>query len=68
MMLDKLSCRFEKLSNFSLGLAFLSFGFVFIVFGLTIIPFFGFLLSVPAFIVGILFLKAHRSPECAIRD
>jgi len=66
MMLDRISCRFEILSNFSIGLAFLFFGFVFIVFGLTILPFFGFLLSVPAFIAGILFLKAHRSPECII--
>ena len=67
MMLDKLSCRFEKLSNLSIGLAFLFLGFVFIVFGFTIIPFFGFLLSVPVLIVGILFIKAHRSPECAIK-
>ena len=66
MMLDKISCRFEKLSNFTIGLAFLFFGFVFIVFGLTILPFFGILLSVPAFIAGILFLKAHRSLECAV--
>ena len=67
-MLDKISCRFEKLSNFSIGLAFILFGFVFIVFGLTILPFFGFLLSVPAFVVGFLFLKAHRSAECAIKE
>ena len=66
-MLDRISCRFEKISNLSIGLAFLFFGFVFIVFGFTILPFFGFLLSVPAFVAGILFLKAHRSPECAIK-
>ena len=65
-MLDKISCQFERLSNFSIGLAFLFLGFVFIVFGLTLLPFFGFLLAVPAFIAGIMFLKAHRSPECAI--
>jgi len=65
-MLDKISCRFEKLSNFTIGLAFLFLGFVFIVFGLTVVPFFGILLSVPAFITGILFFMAHRSPSCAI--
>ena len=67
-MLDKISCRFEKLSNLSIGLAFLFFGFVFVVFGLTILPFVGLLLSVPAFIAGVLFIKAHQSPECAIND
>ena len=66
-MLDRISCRFEKLSNFSIGLAFLFLGFVFIVFGLTILPFFGFLISLPVVTIGILFFKAHRSPECAIR-
>lgn len=65
-MLDKISCRFEKLSNFTIGLAFLFFGCVFIVFGLTVVPFFIILLSVPAFMAGILFFKAHRSSECAI--
>ena len=67
-MLDKISCRFEKVSNFGVGFAFMLIGFVFIIFGITLIPVIGFFLAIPAFIVAFLFFKAHRSEECAINN
>ncbi len=63
-----LNCRFERISNFSIGLILLLIGLGFVVIGLTIIPFFGLLIAIPIFIAGILFIKAHRSQECIIEE
>ena len=64
--MDRISCRFERLSNFSIGLALLAFGCLFILLGVTVLPLFGFIIAVPALGAAIMFLKAERSPECSI--
>ena len=63
-----LNCRFERISNFSIGLILLLIGLGFVVIGLTIIPFIGFIVAIPIFIAGILFIKAHRSQECIVEE
>ena len=66
--MPSLNCRFERLSNFSIGFVLILIGLGFVIIGVTIMPIFGLLIAAPLFIVGFLFIKAHRSEECLIED
>ena len=66
--MPSLNCRFERLSNFSIGIVLILIGLGFVVIGVTIIPVFGLLIAAPLFIAGVLFIKAHRSQECLMED
>ena len=66
--MPNLNCRFERLSNFSIGVAFILVGLGFVVIGLTVIPVFGLLIAAPLLVAGALFIKAHRSEECIMED
>ena len=63
-----INCRFERLSNFNIGMILLLIGLGFVIIGLTIIPIFGLLVAVPILIAGVLFIRAHRSAECVLED
>jgi hypothetical protein len=66
VLMDRISCRFERLSNFSIALAFVAFGVLFILLGISVLPIFGFIIAVPALGAALMFFKAHRSEECSI--
>lgn len=66
--MDRISCRFERVSNFSIALAFVALGVLFILLGITVLPLIGFVLAVPALGAAFMFFKAHRSEECSIGE
>jgi len=66
VFMDRLSCRFERVSNFSIALAFAAFGVLFILLGITVLPIIGLVIAVPALGAAFMFFKAHRSQECSI--
>ncbi len=63
-MINKDNCRYEIVSNLSVGVFLLVLGLAFLVLALTVIPVIGFVVAVPVLIVAGIFLRAHRSQEC----
>ncbi len=63
-MINKDNCRYEIVSNLSVGVFLLVLGLAFLVLALTVIPVIGFVVAVPVLIVSGIFLRAHRSQEC----
>jgi hypothetical protein len=64
--MKSLDCKLEKVSNAMVGAILLFVGLVFVLLGLTVIPFFGLLLALAAFVLGVVFLLAPRSESCAL--
>jgi len=64
--MNKLSCYYEKISKFSIGLVFLVFSLGFMISGFTILPVFGFIVAVPFFLISVYFFRAHLNRECQI--
>ncbi|RJQ63410.1 MAG: hypothetical protein C4530_03420 [Desulfobacteraceae bacterium] len=65
--MDRTSCRFERLSNLSIGMVLLAICFGFLVIGVTLLPVFGIIFAIPFLSASFLFFMARRSPECFIR-
>jgi hypothetical protein len=64
--MNKNICIVERISKAGIGLFFLITAFAFMVSGITVLPFFGFLLAVPAFIASAYFFSAHLNRSCEI--
>jgi hypothetical protein len=64
--MNKNICLFERISKAGIGLFFLLTAIAFLVSGVTVLPFFGFLLSVPAFLASGYFFYAHLNKSCEI--
>ena len=60
------TCIVERISKTGIGLFFLITAFAFLVSGVTVLPFFGFLLAVPAFVASAYFFYAHLNKSCEI--
>ena len=63
--MNRLSCFFERISDYTVGLILLFFSLAFTVIGFTILPVIGWLIAIPLLVLAIVFLGARRSKECA---
>jgi len=59
-------CIVERISKAGIGLFFLFIAAGFPLSGITVLPFFGFLLAVPALLASIYFFSAHLNKSCEI--
>lgn len=59
-------CIVERISKAGIGLFFLFITAGFLLSGITVLPFFGFLLAVPALLASIYFFSAHLNKSCEI--
>jgi hypothetical protein len=59
-------CIVERISKAGLGFFFLFVTAGFMLSGVTVLPFFGFLLAVPALLASIYFFSAHLNKSCEI--
>jgi len=59
-------CIVERMSKAGIGLFFLFITAGFLLSGITVLPFFGFLLAVPALLASIYFFSAHLNKSCEI--
>lgn len=64
--MNKLDCKLERVSNFTIGLILLLIGLGFTLIGIAIIPVLGLVIAVPILILAGIFLAAPRSKACAI--
>ncbi len=64
--MNRLSCYFERISDFAVGLFLLFTGLALTVISFTIIPIIGLVIAIPVLILAISFLGAKRSKECAL--
>jgi len=59
-------CIVERISKAGIGFFFLLIAAGFMLSGITVLPFFGFLLAVPALLASIYFFSAHLNKSCEI--
>ena len=64
--MNRLSCHFERLSDFGVGLFLLFLGLVLTLISFTVLPVIGLIVAVPVLILAVLFLAAKKSKECAL--
>lgn len=64
--MNRLSCYFERFSDFAVGLFLLFLGIALTVVSFTIIPVFGLIIAIPVLVLAVAFLGAKRSRECAL--
>ena len=64
--MNRLSCYFERISDFAIGLFLLFLGLVLTIISFTFIPVLGLVIAIPVFVLAIAFLGAKRSKECAL--
>lgn len=64
--MNRLSCHFEKISDFGVGLFLLFLGLILTLISFTIIPVIGLVLAIPVLVLAISFLGAKKSKECEL--
>ena len=64
--MNRLSCYFERFSDFAVGLFLLFLGIALTIVSFTIIPVLGLFIAIPVLILAIAFLGAKRSRECSL--
>ena len=64
--MNRISCYFERISDFTIGLFLFFFGLALTVISFTIIPVIGLVIAIPVLILAFAFLGAKRSKECAL--
>ena len=64
--MNRISCYFERVSDFAVGLFLLFSGLALTVVSFTIIPILGLFIAIPVLVLAIAFLGAKRSKECAL--
>jgi len=64
--MNRISCYFERVSDFAVGLFLLFTGLALTVVSFTIIPILGLFIALPVLVLAIAFLGAKRSKECAL--
>ncbi|MGD9042867.1 MAG: hypothetical protein PVG06_04095 [Desulfobacterales bacterium] len=64
--MNRLSCHFERISDFAVGLFLLITGLAFTVIGFTILPVIGLFIAIPLLVLAVAFLGAKKSKECAL--
>ena len=61
-----LDCKLERVSNTMVGGILVFISLIFSLAGLTVIPLIGFLIAIPVFVMGGIFMLAPRSKACAL--
>ncbi|MGD2185390.1 MAG: hypothetical protein PVI71_04640 [Desulfobacterales bacterium] len=64
--MNRISCYFERISDFAVGLFLLFAGLALTVVSFTIIPIIGLFIAIPVLVLAVAFLGAKRSKECAL--
>lgn len=64
--MNRLSCYFERISDFSIGLFLLFLGLALTLISFTIVPVIGLFIAIPVLVLAVAFLGAKRSRECAL--
>ena len=64
--MNRISCYFERISDFAVGLFLLFIGLVLTVISFTIIPIIGLFIAIPVLVLAVAFLGAKKSKECAL--
>ena len=64
--MNKTDCKYERVSNVTVGFLLLIIGMFFTLIGIMIIPFLGLLIAIPVLIIAVIFLASPRSKACAI--
>ncbi len=64
--MNSLSCFFERISDFTVGIFLLFVGLAFTVIGFSIFPVIGLIVAIPVLVLAFAFLGARRSKECAL--
>lgn len=64
--MNKSDCKFERVSNLTIGFFLLIIGVFFTLIGIMIIPVIGLLIAVPVLLLAVIFLASPRSKACAI--
>ena len=64
--MNRLSCFFERISNFAVGLFLLFAGLALTLISFTIVPIIGLVIAIPVLVLAVVFLGARRSKECAL--
>jgi hypothetical protein len=64
--MNRISCYFERVSDFAVGLFLLFTGLALTVVSFTIITILGLFIAIPVLVLAIAFLGAKRSRECAL--
>ena len=64
--MNRISCYFERISDFAVGLFLLFIGLVLTLISFTIIPIIGLFVAIPVLVLAVAFLGAKRSKECAL--
>ena len=64
--MNRISCYFERISDFAVGLFLLFIGLALTLVSVTIIPVLGLIIAIPVLVLAFAFLGAKRSKECAL--
>ena len=64
--MNRISCYFEKISDFAVGLFLLFTGLALTLVSVTIIPIIGLFIAIPVLVLAVAFLGAKKSKECAL--
>ena len=64
--MNKTDCKFERVSNVTIGFLLLIIGIFFTLIGIMIIPVIGLLVAIPVLLVSVIFLASPRSKACSI--
>ncbi len=64
--MNKTECKFERVSNLTIGFFLLIIGLIFTITGIMIVPVIGLVVAIPVLIIAGVFLAAPRSRACAI--
>ena len=64
--MNKTDCKFERVSNVTIGFILLIIGVLFTLIGIMIIPFIGLLIGIPVLVIAMVFLASPRSKACSL--
>jgi hypothetical protein len=64
--MNKTDCKFERVSNVTIGFFLLIIGLFFTLIGIMIIPVLGLLIAIPPLLISVIFLASPRSKACSI--
>jgi hypothetical protein len=64
--MNRLSCSFEKISDFGVGLFLLFVGIILTIISISVLPVIGLIVAIPVLALAFAFLGAKKSKECAL--
>lgn len=64
--MNKTDCKYERISNVTVGFILLIIGMFFTLIGIMIIPVIGLLIAIPVLLIAVIFMASPRSNACSI--